>query len=449
MPLQTIYLTRHALRAPFTLDALSGTYSTPTPTPTGIPTDVPLVSAGHAQAAELAAHLATLSPPITHIYSSPYIRCLQTLSPLVSLLRSDPNSSLGVHRDPGAHHDVPPDGVHHDARLGIRLGGVRVEPGLGEWFGRAPFAHPDPPNPASAAVRSLFPRSFVDEAYTAKCAPDGRGESVEELHDRVAETLERIVEEVDAEGDGDGDAEGLDGDGDGVKGDKAVLVCTHAAALIAAGRVLTGRDIPAEDEDVDVDVDVGGGQGEGDFKAYTAGLSVFVRRGKMEGGNGEGGEEEEDGLEEEEEEEEEKGSGRRRKRVQWKGGRGIKGGWVCVRNGDCSFLKGGMQRGWKSKKYCILKRDRRFSGDEDFPGVVDVASKNLEIVSTGRGSTSTSAADYDDLDEAASDGKTGNCCRRKGSREGKTSNGGDRLEQQVPMLLQQRKEDGGARRSRL
>jgi len=38
----------------------------------------------------------------------------------------------------------------------------------------------------------------------------------------------------------------------------------------------------------------------------------------------------------------------------WAGGRGVRGGWDCEVNCDCSFLSGGEERGW------------RFSGDESF-----------------------------------------------------------------------------------
>lgn len=30
----------------------------------------------------------------------------------------------------------------------------------------------------------------------------------------------------------------------------------------------------------------------------------------------------------------------------WRGGRGVGGGWDCVSNGDCTFLSNGAERGW-------------------------------------------------------------------------------------------------------
>ncbi|KAG7133827.1 hypothetical protein HYQ45_008052 [Verticillium longisporum] len=38
----------------------------------------------------------------------------------------------------------------------------------------------------------------------------------------------------------------------------------------------------------------------------------------------------------------------------WKDGKGVRGGWICTQNSDCSFLSSGEERGW------------RFSGDESF-----------------------------------------------------------------------------------
>jgi transcription factor C subunit 7 len=74
-----------------------------------------------------------------------------------------------------------------------------------------------------------------------------------------------------------------------------VLICTHAATMIAAGRVLTG----AMPEDPDED----------DFQCFTAGLSKFVRR-----------------------------SGYRNKAAA--------GAWECELNSETSYLSGGAERGW-------------------------------------------------------------------------------------------------------
>ena len=83
---------------------------------------------------------------------------------------------------------------------------------------------------------------------------------------------------------------------------EAIAICTHAATLIVAGRILTGR----KPENV----------GEEDFQGFTCGVWGFSRRGK-----GEEGEE------------------------QWEG-KGLAGGWNVVENGECEYLSGGQERGW-------------------------------------------------------------------------------------------------------
>ena len=101
---------------------------------------------------------------------------------------------------------------------------------------------------------------------------------------------------------------------------KAVLLCTHAASLIAIGRALTGK-MP---EDVN----------EEDFKPFTCGLSKFVRRPIQPRQEGEPLEPLESGS---------RGPATN---VDWRDGKGVGGGWDCVLNGDCSFLDGGEERGW-------------------------------------------------------------------------------------------------------
>ena len=82
------------------------------------------------------------------------------------------------------------------------------------------------------------------------------------------------------------------------------------------GRALTG-DMPA-DPTTD------------DFKVFTAGLNTYVRRGT---------ETEMDG-------DEDVGRISGRKVPDWRGGKGVRGGWDCVGNGECGFLSGGAERGW-------------------------------------------------------------------------------------------------------
>lgn len=109
--------------------------------------------------------------------------------------------------------------------------------------------------------------------------PASKGEMIVELHERVRRALDHIVTTLD------GDPEQP----------KTVLICTHAATMIAAGRVLTGQ-MP-EDPDTD------------DFQCFTAGLSKFVRRSS--------------GLE-----------------------KGVAGNWDCELNSETSYLSAGAERGW-------------------------------------------------------------------------------------------------------
>ncbi|KAL8409066.1 hypothetical protein RB594_007492 [Gaeumannomyces avenae] len=324
-------------------------------------------------ARELGRHLLAVEPPIERIYSSPFYRCLQTIEPFARAAQADSSSSSSDATAP----PQPPSAALK----------VRVEPGVAEWFGAAPFAHPAPAAPEVLA--GLFP-DMLDGAYRAEVVPPSRGESVAELHDRVALAAARIIRRCDAEG------------------ARAVVVCTHAAAVIALGRVLTGR---MPDDVVGAD----------DFGAFTCGLSVYRRRagaaaGEKEGDEGERGggvgavgkEEEETApardarataaaktptasddavpvgtqkprdvptgqevqLELRQQESaaaaQEVRSSIPRERVDaWRGGRGVGGGWICESNSDCSFLSGGCERGWS------------FAGEESFPDFPVVSASSV------------------------------------------------------------------------
>lgn len=160
--------------------------------------------------------------------------------------------------------------------------------------------------------------------YVARVTPSVNGESIIQLHHRVAATLAAIIADVDAE---IAAYEAETGD----KSSKAILICSHAAPLIAMGRVLTG----AMPSDPNME----------DFHVFTAGLSTFVRRRPRD--------------------QQPSFSGRSdNKRLDllapgtkvnsdhfvavpdWMDGKGIGGGWDCVKNGDCSFLSAGAERGW-------------------------------------------------------------------------------------------------------
>ncbi|KAF2268842.1 phosphoglycerate mutase family protein [Lojkania enalia] len=244
--LETIYIVRHAFRTNWSLDPISGIYTSATKTLTGIPTDCVLSAHGVEQSKELANHLCNISPPIDRVYSSPYSRCLQTLQPTTDRLFA----------------------------AGKAKTKIRVERGFCEFFGRAStFQHPHPPT--LPQLTPLFPN--LDTSYSPLHHPHPDGELIRELHFRVSDTLSDIITALDND----------------PSAPKSMLICTHAAVVIVAGRVLTGN-IPA-DPDTD------------DFQCYTAGLSRFERKA---------------------------------------GSQGTIGAWECVLNSDTSFLSGGAERGW-------------------------------------------------------------------------------------------------------
>ncbi|KAL8689842.1 MAG: hypothetical protein Q9218_004574 [Villophora microphyllina] len=260
MVVRTIYVTRHAFRVSYTLNAATGEYHTNSPSPTGIPSDPPLASYGVQQSHELAETLARLDPAIDYVYSSPFYRCLQTVQPAIE--------KLG-------------DGIK-----------FRVDNGIGEWYGVAHFDHPSPAPPA--VLKTLFP-SFIDESYKPSIIPPRSGETIQQLHDRVAHALDDIIASVDAE--------------TGSR-DVAILICTHAATLIAIGRALTGN-MPSDPND-------------DDFVAPTAGITKLTRKQVSP-------------------------EGQSIEPLEWKDGKGVAGGWICLLNGNCDHLAGGAERSWGFK----------------------------------------------------------------------------------------------------
>lgn len=189
-----------------------------------------------------------------------------------------------------------------------------------EWFGPTTFFdHPSHPTPSTmhAHFPTLIP-PHPESKYTPLLYPSSRGETIAQLHNRVATALEGIIADVDAE------ITALEKDTPAdQRTSKSILICSHAAPLIAMGRALTGN-MP-DDSSVE------------DFFVFTAGLSTFRRRGISKSRD----ESRDrsllaDGTE----------FVRTRGVPGWEGGRGVGGGWDCVSNGDCSFLSGGAERGW-------------------------------------------------------------------------------------------------------
>ncbi|KAM5435446.1 hypothetical protein McanCB21832_003149 [Microsporum canis] len=329
MPLDTIYLTRHGLRLNWSIDLSTGTYHAHYPTPTGIPVDPTLTGPGVKQSHELASHVssAEFKPKPCRIYSSPFYRCLQTIQPTVEALKE-----LQEH-EKKAHVDLT----------------VRVENGLGEWFGSTSFfTHP---SPASFGVLDpLFP-ALISPSYAAQVYPNPSGETISELHDRVATTLETIIADVDDEM-----REYERTHPEAAQESHAIIICAHAAPLIAMGRALTGN-MP-EDPSTE------------DFKVFTAGISMFRRRRSQshdspalsQRNNIHGGG---------------KLTASGKTIPLWRGGSGVGGGWDCVVNGACGYLSNGAERGWyviHFNAYILNSQlltscryiTRHFHGEEDF-----------------------------------------------------------------------------------
>jgi transcription factor C subunit 7 len=189
-----------------------------------------------------------------------------------------------------------------------------------EWYGRAYFDHPSPASPT--VLKAWFPtydtsyspsiipsyqskhRSRSPHPLAAPDVPLAAGESICQLHDRCAYALARIIAATDAE------TGSLP---------TAIVVVTHAATLIAAGRALTGR-MP---ENVN----------EEDFRPFTCSISKFVRRTTPDGHFDRA-------------QPPPWRPGMLIPNVDWRGGKGVAGGWNCILNGDCSHLDGGEERGW-------------------------------------------------------------------------------------------------------
>ncbi|KAL7798418.1 histidine phosphatase superfamily [Trichoderma ceciliae] len=287
MPLETIYVVRHGFRSSWSVDHTTGVYSASIPSPTGIAVDPALTAHGVDQSRQLGRHLMTLDPPVEAVYSSPYYRCLQTITPFVKLQQELQHHHQ--HQQAKYGNDQSNSNAL-SSKLPSATTMIRPEHGLCEWFGSAPFEHPGPASPS--VLKPLFPA--FDESYVSAQHPPRKGETLAQLQARLTATMQSIIDRCDAED------------------RRAVVLCTHAAVVIMLGRILSGR-FP---ETVDTD----------DFHAFTCGLSVYRRRliNQDDGSLGKG---DMTGKE--------------------SGPSTVVGGWSCEANSDCSFLTGGEERGWK------------------------------------------------------------------------------------------------------
>jgi transcription factor C subunit 7 len=274
------------------VDPATGEYNSTVRSPTGIPSDPALASYGVQQAEQLAQHLLATDPTIDAVYSSPFYRCIQTLAPFTAARTAQNAKDSKVLKAP-----------------------VNLEAGLGEFYGLARFDHPSP------ATYNVLAQHFPDNLAPEQnpiIVPSTKGESIPQLHDRIAYCLDELIKRLDAD----------------PSGPRTLLICTHAASMIAIGRALTGN-MP-EDECAE------------DFKCFTCAFSKFVRKPITNGttsttSNGETGISDPllataqkwdpsnpDIVPD----------------INWRNGRGVQGGWTLEVNGDCSFLENGEERGW-------------------------------------------------------------------------------------------------------
>lgn len=187
------------------------------------------------------------------------------------LLNRSPISTLAAESQAGRSESIEVSGA---ARLPI-CSDAQSLTCISEFFGRADFEHPHPPT-----LQVLTPHfDYLDPDHVSTHVPSSRGEMILELHERVRKALDHIITTLDND----------------PAQPKTLLICSHAATIIAAGRVLTGQ-MP-DDPDTD------------DFQCFTAGLSKFVRKNTDPD-------------------------------------KGVAGNWDCVLNSETSFLSGGAERGW-------------------------------------------------------------------------------------------------------
>ncbi|KAK4556761.1 C6 zinc cluster transcription factor-like protein [Recurvomyces mirabilis] len=287
MVLEKIYVVRHGFRSNWVVDPDTGTYSSNITSPTGIPSDPALASYGVKQAEQLGEYLSNLQPPVDIIFSSPFYRCIQTLSPFTtSEVAREKAQSLKA-------------GDHTSERK-VR---VNIEPGLGEFYGLARFDHPSPAT--LKVLNTHFPNLQATE--NPIIVPSTKGESIPQLHDRIAYCLHHLIATIDAI----------------PNGPKALLICTHAASMIAIGRALTGRMPDDECEE--------------DFKCFTCSFSQFARK--------QGGVKDDRFSKPEEVEKWDPNNADEVPDIGWRN-TGVQGGWNIEVNGDCSFLENGEERGW-------------------------------------------------------------------------------------------------------
>ncbi|WVQ97675.1 hypothetical protein IAU59_004789 [Kwoniella sp. CBS 9459] len=209
--LEHIYVCRHGFRSNW-IDPSIKTG------PTRMNRDPPLAAYGVEQAKLLASFLADLSntspyPTPELVFSSPFYRCIQTALPTLQ--------ALGLHESPtGTTETTGGVAAGSSSRAGIKL-----EHGVQEWFSPVKEGTGLHPRPGSSkTLKQHFPPNSLDETYESTVYASRSGETIHGLHDRADLFVEAFV----------GKIEELYPDV------RSVVIFSHAAAVIALGRALTG-----------------------------------------------------------------------------------------------------------------------------------------------------------------------------------------------------------------
>ncbi|CCK71987.1 uncharacterized protein KNAG_0I02020 [Huiozyma naganishii CBS 8797] len=142
MAVKTIYIVRHGYRSNWLPE---GPYPPP---PTGIENDVPLAEHGLEQSEELSEHIAQLEVKPQVIFTSPFYRCLQTISPTKKKLQ------------------IP----------------LYVDRGLGEWFKKDRDVVPTPAS--NGVIGKFFPGLLAGE-WEDSVIPSKSGESETDIFARA------------------------------------------------------------------------------------------------------------------------------------------------------------------------------------------------------------------------------------------------------------------------
>ncbi|WRT65107.1 uncharacterized protein IL334_002049 [Kwoniella shivajii] len=183
--LETIYISRHGCRQDWIdPEHISG--------PTGLYHDPSLSAHGLEQAEDLGKFLASPtdgSPSPEMIFTSPFYRCIQTSLPLAKNLNQK----------------------------------LHLEHGVMEWFSKAKAGSGLHTRPHEVSkLHEHFPNDSLHPTYSPTYHPNRRGESLEELWDRIETFMSVFIKRIENE----------------YPDVKTISIFGHAATVIALGRAL-------------------------------------------------------------------------------------------------------------------------------------------------------------------------------------------------------------------